>query len=90
VAARMLGAAVPPAALAAAVRRCGPAALVVYAQQPEHAVGSLLAAVPVLRPATAVLAGGAGWAPETLPERVTYVHDLGEAVHLVLVATGTA
>jgi DNA-directed RNA polymerase alpha subunit len=25
-----------------------------------------------------------------LPERVTYVHDLGEAVHLVLVATGLA
>jgi hypothetical protein len=35
-----------------------------------------------------VLAGGAGWAPEALPEGVTYVHDLGEAVHLVLVATG--
>ena len=89
VAARMLGAALPPAALAAAVRRCGPAALVVFAQQAEHAVTGLLETVPVLRPPTAVLAGGAGWAPEELPERVTYVHDLGAAVRLVLLATGT-
>jgi methanogenic corrinoid protein MtbC1 len=90
VAARMLGAALPPAALAAAVRRTGPAALVVHAEMPEHAVAGLLAAVPALRPPTAVLAGGAGWVPESLPERVTYVHDLGEAVHLTLVATGHA
>lgn len=90
VAARMLGAAVPPAALAAAVRRTGPAALVVHAEMPEHAVAGLLAAVPVLRPPTAVLASGAGWTPEALPERVTYVHDLGEAVHLTLLATGHA
>ncbi|HWL38426.1 MAG TPA: MerR family transcriptional regulator [Frankiaceae bacterium] len=88
VAARMLGAALPPAALAAATRRTGPAALVVYAHQPEHAMTGLLAAVPQQRPRTAVLAGGPGWAPEALPERVTYVHDVGEAVHLVLVATG--
>jgi DNA-binding transcriptional MerR regulator len=88
VASRLLGAAVPPAALAAAVRRCGPAALLLYAHQPEHAVVGLLAAIPVQRPPTAVLAGGAGWPVEALPERVTYVHDLGEAVHLVLVATG--
>lgn len=88
VAARMLGAALPPAALAAAARRTGPAALVVYAHQPEHAVTDLLAAVPAQRPRTAILAGGPGWAPEALPERVTYVHDVGEAVHLVLVATG--
>lgn len=90
VAARMLGAALPPAALAAAVRRTGPAALVVYAHQPEHAVAGLLAAVPAMRPRTALLAGGSGWAPDALPERATYVHDLGEAVHLVLVATGVA
>ena len=90
VAARMLGAALPPAALAAAVRRCGPASVVLFAQQAEHAVAGLLAAVPALRPPTLVVAGGAGWSPEALPERVTYVHDLGEAVHLVLVATGTA
>jgi hypothetical protein len=90
VAARMLGAALPPAALAAAVRRTGPAALVVYAHQPEHAADGLLAAVPALRPRTTVLAGGPGWAPDALPERVTYAHDLGEAVHLVLLATGAA
>lgn len=88
VAARMLGAALPPAALVSAVRRTGPAALVVYAHQPEHAIPGLLGAVPAQRSPTALLAGGPGWAPEELPERATYVHDLGEAVHLVLVATG--
>jgi DNA-binding transcriptional MerR regulator len=85
---RNLGAALPPAALSAAVRRTGPAAVVVYAHQREHAVAGLLAGVPSLRPRTTVLAGGAGWVPATLPEGVTYVHDLGEAVHLALVATG--
>jgi DNA-binding transcriptional MerR regulator len=88
VACRLLGAAVPPAALAAAVRRCGPAVLLLSAQQPEHAVVGLLSAIPAQRPPTAVLAGGAGWPVDALPERVTYVHDLGDAVHLVLVATG--
>jgi hypothetical protein len=70
------------------VRRTGPAALVLYAHQAEHALPALLAAVPALRPRTTVLAGGCGWVPDALPEGVTYVHDLGEAVHLVLVATG--
>ena len=88
VAARMLGAALPPAALVAAVRRTGPAALVVYAQQPEHAVTGLLGAIPTQRPRTTLLAGGAGWTPSALPDPARYAHDLGEAVHLVLVATG--
>ncbi|HEX8003792.1 MAG TPA: MerR family transcriptional regulator [Mycobacteriales bacterium] len=88
VAPRMLGAALPPNALAAAVRRTGPAALLVYAHQPEHAVTAFLAAVPGTRPATTVMAGGAGWPQHDLPPHVHYVHDLGEAVHLVLVATG--
>ncbi|MDQ1713680.1 MAG: MerR family transcriptional regulator, light-induced transcriptional regulator [Frankiaceae bacterium] len=85
---RLLGAALPPDALAAAVRRTGPAALVLYAHTQEHAVPALLDAVPAMRPRTAVLVGGAGWVPDALPDGVTYVHDLAEAVHLVLVATG--
>ena len=88
VAARMLGAALPPAALTAAVRRTGPAALVLYAQQPEHAVVGLLDSVPATRPPTTVVAGGSGWPVDALPEGVRYVHDLGDAVHLVLLATG--
>jgi DNA-binding transcriptional MerR regulator len=90
VASRLLGGGLPPSALAAAVRRTGPAALLLYAHQPEHAVAAVLRSVPVQRPPTTLLAGGAGWRPERLPARVTYVHDLGEAVHLVLVATGHA
>jgi DNA-binding transcriptional MerR regulator len=90
VASRLLGAGLPPSALAAAVRRTGPAALLLYAHRPQHAVAGVLSAVPAMRPPTTLLAGGAGWRPDRLPARVTYVHDLGEAVHLVLVATGHA
>lgn len=88
VAARMLGAALPPAALAAAVRRTGPAALMLYAHQPDHAAVGLLDGIPATRPRTTVIAGGAGWPPDALPRHVQYVHDLPDAVHLVLVATG--
>jgi DNA-binding transcriptional MerR regulator len=86
VAARMLGAGLPATALAAAVRRTGPAALVVYAH--TAAPPGCLDGLPALRPPTHVLAGGAGWA--RVPDGVTYVHDLGDAVHLVLVAAGLA
>lgn len=86
VGARMLGAALPPAALAAAVKRTGPAALLLYAHQPTSPEG--LALIPQQRPPTTVIAGGTGWPEGALPERVRYVQDLPDAVHLVLVATG--
>ena len=80
---RMLGSNLPVKALAAAVRRTGPAALLVWAHQPEHADPTVLAALPLLRPPVAVLAGGAGWLGRPLPAKVTYASDLTTAVALI-------
>jgi DNA-binding transcriptional MerR regulator len=86
--ARLLGSGLPAAALAAAVRRTGPAVLVVWAQLPEHADVEMLDGLPVLRPPVAVLAAGPGWRGRRMPARVTYVPDLGTAVGLVSRAVG--
>jgi len=85
---RLLGGALPAAPLVAAVRRTGPAALLVWAQMAEHADVTVLEQVPLLRPPVAVLAAGAGWAGLPLPARVTYVTDLSAAVALVGRAVG--
>jgi DNA-binding transcriptional MerR regulator len=87
--ARLLGGALPAPALAAAVRRTGPAALVVWSHAASSADVRLLDGLPVLRPPVAVLAGGAGWLGRPLPSRVTYVPDLTAAVGLVTRAVGT-
>jgi hypothetical protein len=85
---RMLGGGLPATALAAAVRRTGPAVVLVWAQIPKHADPRLLEALPVLRPPVTVLAGGGGWRGRRLPPRVTYVSDLASAVALVGRAVG--
>jgi MerR family transcriptional regulator, light-induced transcriptional regulator len=86
--ARLLGGALPAPALAAAVRRTGPAALVVWSHAASSADVRLLDGLPVLRPPVAVLAGGTGWLGRPLPARVTYVPDLTTAVGLVTRAVG--
>jgi DNA-binding transcriptional MerR regulator len=85
---RLLGAGVPVPALAAAVRRTGPAVLVLWAQLARFADVAVLDAVPLLRPPVAVLAGGTGWTGRRLPSRVTYLTDLVSAVGLVSRAVG--
>ena len=85
---RTLGPAMPAAALQAAVRRTGPAALFVWSQLPGTADPSVLAALPVTRPPTAVVVGGPGWAPDRLPRRITVAADLPHAVELVDRALG--
>jgi len=86
--ARLLGAGLPLPALRAAVRRTGPAAVMVWAHAPGSADVQVLEALPVLRPPVAVLAGGAGWVGRSLPDRVTFVPDLAAAVALVTRAIG--
>lgn len=88
IATRTLGAALPAAALEAAVRRTGPAALFVWSCLSRTADERVLAALPMTRPATAVLVGGPGWAVERLPGRVTVAGDLAHAVALVEQALG--
>jgi len=86
--ARLLGGGLPLAALRAAVRRTGPAALMVWSHAATSADVRLLDALPVLRPPVTVLAGGVGWIGRPLPARVTYVPDLVSAVGLVMRAVG--
>jgi DNA-binding transcriptional MerR regulator len=88
VGARLLGGGLPQTALRAAVRRTGPAALMVWAHVATSADVQVLDALPVLRPPVAVLAGGTGWIGRRLPARVTYTPDLAAAVGLVIRAVG--
>ena len=88
VASRVLGAATPPDALAAATRRVGPSTVFVWSQLPATADVAALALLPRLRPAAVVVAGGPGWVPSRLPPRVTYADSLDAAVALVSLAAG--
>jgi MerR family transcriptional regulator, light-induced transcriptional regulator len=85
---RCLGADLPPDALAAAVRRTGPAALLLWSQAPSTADPAVFGALPSCRPPTTLLAGGPGWAAADLPARVTHVPDLTAAVLAVCTAVG--
>lgn len=79
---RLLGARVPPSALAAAVRRSGPSVVFVWSQRPDSGDPSPLDEVPVTRPMLRLVVGGPGW-QEPLPPTVTQVRSLAEAVEVV-------
>jgi MerR family transcriptional regulator, light-induced transcriptional regulator len=79
---RMLGAGVPSAALVAAVRRTGPAVVLVYARLPVTDP-TVLRELPRQRPAPRVLAGGPGWADVALPPAAARVGSLPEALDAV-------
>jgi MerR family transcriptional regulator, light-induced transcriptional regulator len=81
ISARVLGARVPREALAAAVRRSGPAAVLVYASMPVSDPGQLLE-LPRMRPSPRVLVGGPGWQEVEVPEGIDVVRvgSLGHAV----------
>jgi hypothetical protein len=82
---RMLGTGLPPHAIAAAVRRTGPSAVVIYAQMPG-ADGSAIDHLRRQRPAPRIVLGGPGWVPTTIPSSARYVSSLGEALDEVLLA----
>lgn len=89
VGARILGASLPDDALANAVRRLGPAAVLVWAQVAETADARALTELPTTRPAATVLVAGPGW--RTLPENgPRWVGSLQEAVDGILHALGRA
>ena len=67
VATRVLGARVPPEALAAAIRRTGPSAVFLWSTMPSTGDPRVLSALPAVRPAPLVVLGGPGWAVEDLP-----------------------
>lgn len=85
---RILGSRVPRDALAAAMRRSGPAAVFLWAQRPATGNPDQLSHLPTLRPAPLLVTGGPGWQRDTLPAEVAVSSSLGEAVELVVSATG--
>jgi DNA-binding transcriptional MerR regulator len=87
VGARVLGARVPRDALVAAIRRTGPAVVLVWSTMPEGEGSERLADLPSLRPAPLVLAAGPGWG-HTLPPGVSRVDDLVGALARICAAVG--
>jgi hypothetical protein len=70
---------VPAAALAAAIRRTAPAAVVLWAQMPDTADPELLRTLPRTRPQFRTYVGGPGWADRELPPRVVALGSLAGA-----------
>ncbi|WP_084518029.1 MerR family transcriptional regulator [Microtetraspora niveoalba] len=82
---RMLGARTPSSALAAAIRRLNPVAVVVWSQRRETGDPAPLAALPRQRPSSRVIVGGPGWW-DGLPSHVIRVSTFREAVAQVMAA----
>ncbi|MFL6099846.1 MAG: MerR family transcriptional regulator [Actinomycetales bacterium] len=79
-ASRVLGAALPPDALSSAVRRIGPAAVLVYAAMPV-APGIRELVLRRTQQGPRFLLGGPGWGTGPLPPYAESVTSLGQAVH---------
>lgn len=77
---RMLGAALPADALAAAVRRIAPAAVFLWAQLPRYADSRLLTELPRTRQRLRLFVGGPGWQPGKLPPHAEPLDALSTAV----------
>ncbi|HEX2264099.1 MAG TPA: MerR family transcriptional regulator [Pseudonocardiaceae bacterium] len=88
---RMLGAATPTAALAHAMQRCSPGAVVLWAQTTRTARPSQLTALRQQPSAgTVVIAAGPGWTQRRLPSGVIGSNSLHSAVLLTLGAAAPA
>ncbi|WP_155371206.1 MerR family transcriptional regulator [Catellatospora vulcania] len=84
---RMLGARVPPLALADAVRRTGPSAVFVWSQFAQTGTPSQLEPVLAVRPRPALIAAaGPGWG-DPLPAGVYRPADLTDALRMALPVT---
>jgi hypothetical protein len=83
---RMLGARTPAAALGAAVKRTGPAAVVLWSQTPDTGSLDNLNELPDMRPEPAVILAGPGWQPGAASVR--RVKDLTGAIQEVSRAVG--
>jgi len=87
VSARLLGERLPLTALEEAVRRTGPAAVLLWAQIPGSADVASLAGLPNYRPTPAILIGGPGWYGDQ-PPGVVQVTSLEDAVDRITHAVG--
>jgi DNA-binding transcriptional MerR regulator len=86
VATRMLGAAMPVSALAAAIRRTGPSVVFLWSQLAPTGDLKTVSALPVTRPAVGIVVGGPGWATGPYPPGTSHARDLADARDLVLEA----
>ena len=82
VAVRQLGMRVPASALASAVRRSGPAVVLLFAAMPVVSVEELRELTRV-RPSPRLLVGGPGW-PLDIPPSVSRIGGIGQAVDAIL------
>nr|WP_053718470.1 MerR family transcriptional regulator [Saccharothrix sp. NRRL B-16348] len=80
---RQLGAALPMDALASAVRRTAPAAVVLWAQLPRYADPGVVTALPRTRQQVRVFAGGPGWERGVVPQPAERINDLATAADAV-------
>jgi hypothetical protein len=76
---RSLGAALPGDALAAAVRRTAPAAVVLWSQLPSTADVAVVTDLPVTRPRYRTFVAGPGWGGAALPPGVGVLSSLVDA-----------
>lgn len=76
---RSLGAALPADALAAAVRRTAPAAVVLWSQLPATADLTVVTGLPVTRPRYRTFVAGPGWDGAALPAGVGVLRSLLDA-----------
>ena len=84
---RILGARMPAQALANAVKKLGPSAIVVWSQTPGTADISIWDSIAPMRPGHLRLCAGPGW-QTTLPEGVTKPKDFTSALVAIAVASG--
>jgi hypothetical protein len=90
-ASRLLGPRVPGPALADAVRRTGPAGVVVWSHGPTTASVDQLALVAAARPRPLMIAAaGPGWSDVDLPEHVVRPANLVEALDLTVPLAGSS
>jgi hypothetical protein len=74
-----LGADLPVDALAAAIRRTAPVALVLWSQSRSTAAPEMIRGLPVTRPRVRSFVAGPGWTNVELPARVTHLESLIDA-----------
>jgi DNA-binding transcriptional MerR regulator len=86
VATRLLGARVPPVAILDAIRRTGPAVVVLWSHDSSTGDRVQLETVLAARPRPiVVMAAGPGWGPAAMPDGVATPPDLSAALTLALI-----
>ena len=85
---RMLGARLPVDALATACKRIGPSAVVVWSQTRGTADEEVWSVLEDARPRPVMVAAGAGWKHDALPQEVAYPPSFVQTLTTLLAATG--